>query len=41
MKKALIIGIDDYVQSPLNGCVNDAVAVANTIETNGDSGEST
>lgn len=36
MKKALIIGIDDYVQSPLNGCVNDAVAVANTIETNGD-----
>ena len=36
MKKALIIGIDDYPTSPLKGCVNDAVAVANTLERNGD-----
>lgn len=36
MKKALIIGIDDYPTSPLNGCVNDAVAIANTLERNGD-----
>jgi hypothetical protein len=36
MKKALIIGIDDYPTAPLNGCVNDAVAIANTIERNGD-----
>ncbi|MBF4237864.1 caspase family protein, partial [Vibrio anguillarum] len=24
MKKALIIGINDYPNSPLGGCVNDA-----------------
>jgi len=36
MKKALIIGIDDYPINPLHGCVNDAVAVGNTLETNGD-----
>ncbi len=36
MKKALVVGIDDYPTSPLNGCVNDAVAVGNTLETNGD-----
>lgn len=36
MRKALIIGIDNYPSSPLNGCVNDANAIANTIETNGD-----
>lgn len=36
MKKALIVGIDDYRNAPLNGCINDANAVANTIETNGD-----
>lgn len=36
MKKALIIGIDDYENAPLNGCVNDAVAIANTLEKNGD-----
>lgn len=36
MKKALIVGIDDYQSSPLNGCVNDAVAIANTLEKNGD-----
>lgn len=36
MKKALVIGIDDYPKSPLHGCVNDAHAIANTIESNGD-----
>lgn len=36
MKKALVIGIDDYPTAPLQGCVNDAVAFANTIGTNGD-----
>ena len=36
MKRALVVGIDDYPNSPLNGCVNDASAIANTLETNGD-----
>ncbi|GCC10018.1 caspase domain protein [archaeon] len=36
MKKALIVGIDNYQSSPLSGCVNDANAIANTLETNGD-----
>jgi hypothetical protein len=36
MKRALIIGIDDYPTAPLSGCVNDADAIANTIERNGD-----
>jgi len=36
MKKALVVGIDDYPSSPLSGCVNDAVAIAYTLEKNGD-----
>ncbi|RLA48078.1 MAG: caspase family protein [Gammaproteobacteria bacterium] len=36
MKKALVVGIDDYPLSPLNGCINDANAIANTLESNGD-----
>lgn len=36
MKKALVVGIDDYSSSPLTGCVNDANSIANTIESNGD-----
>lgn len=36
MKKALVVGIDDYPTNPLNGCVNDAIAIGNTLETNGD-----
>jgi len=36
MKKALVVGIDDYPSSPLNGCVNDAVSVANILEKNSD-----
>jgi len=36
MRKALVVGINDYPSDPLNGCVNDAAAFANTIERNGD-----
>jgi len=36
MKKALIVGIDNYPAAPLSGCVNDANAMANVLETNGD-----
>lgn len=37
MKKALIVGIDAYSNiQPLAGCVNDAIAIANVIEKNGD-----
>ena len=36
MRKALIVGIDDYPMCPLNGCVNDATAVAQCLRKNGD-----
>lgn len=36
LKKALIIGIDEYPIAPLNGCINDANAVAELLKTNGD-----
>ena len=36
MRKALIVGIDNYDQCPLHGCCNDADAVAQVLETNGD-----
>src|ERR1700733_11728959 len=36
MKKALVIGIDDYPNLPLTGCVNDAKSIAATLEWNGD-----
>ncbi|MCD9513884.1 caspase family protein [Photobacterium carnosum] len=36
MKKALVVGINDYPNAPLNGCVNDANAIVNTLESNGD-----
>jgi len=36
MRKALVIGIDDYPSAPLNGCVNDASAFSSIMETNGD-----
>lgn len=36
MRKALIVGIDDYPGCPLNGCVNDATAVAQCLRKNGD-----
>ena len=36
MRKALIVGIDNYTQCPLHGCCNDADAVARVLEDNGD-----
>lgn len=36
MRKALVVGIDDYSTSPLTGCVNDAIEVTSKLETNGD-----
>lgn len=36
MKKALIVGINDYPNSPLHGCVNDANAIGTILESNGD-----
>ncbi len=35
MRKALIVGIDDYISSPLSGCVNDANAIATVLSRNG------
>ena len=35
MRRALIVGIDDYDQTPLSGCVNDANSVATVLETHG------
>jgi len=36
MRKALVIGIDDYPDCPLNGCVNDAYEIKSVLERNGD-----
>jgi len=36
MKKALVVGIDDYPQNPLYGCCNDAEAVAQILRSNAD-----
>jgi len=36
MRRALIIGIDNYPKYPLFGCANDAEAVAQLLERNGD-----
>jgi hypothetical protein len=36
MKKAVIVGIDNYNQAPLKGCVKDAISISNTLEVNGD-----
>ena len=30
MRKALVVGVDDYEQCPLYGCCNDADDIANT-----------
>jgi hypothetical protein len=35
MRRALIVGIDNYRQAPLHGCVRDANAVAAVLETHG------
>ena len=36
MRRALLVGIDDYTNAPLSGCVNDALRLANLLETNED-----
>jgi uncharacterized caspase-like protein len=36
MRKALIVGINNYRTSPLRGCINDASGLSSIIETNGD-----
>jgi hypothetical protein len=36
MRKALVVGINDYPNAPLRGCVNDANAVANIFGSHGD-----
>ncbi|WNM07534.1 caspase family protein [Komagataeibacter nataicola] len=38
MKRALVIGIDDYSGAPLKGCVNDAIEMGSVLQTvgNGD-----
>ena len=35
MRRALVVGIDDYPQAPLGGCLNDANAVAEVLATHG------
>lgn len=35
MRKALVIGINNYPGTPLHGCVNDASAIATILETHG------
>lgn len=36
MRKALVVGINNYNSAPLDGCINDAISVANIIENNSD-----
>ncbi|WP_257142777.1 caspase family protein [Bacillus thuringiensis] len=36
MRKALVVGLDDYLSAPLKGCVNDAIAVEQVLSKNGD-----
>ena len=36
MRKALVVGIDEYPICALRGCVNDANAIASILERNGD-----
>ena len=35
MRRALIVGIDDYPRAPLQGCVSDATAIAELLATHG------
>lgn len=35
-RKALVVGIDDYTNTPLTGCVADAVKMETALATNGD-----
>jgi hypothetical protein len=36
MRKALVIGINNYPSAPLNGCVKDAIEIANVLEKHSD-----
>ena len=36
MRKALVVGINDYSNVPLRGCVTDAIAIGNILGTHGD-----
>lgn len=36
MRKALVVGINNYPSAPLHGCINDATSFASIIENNGD-----
>lgn len=36
MRKALIVGINNYPTAPLHGCINDANSMATVLETHGD-----
>jgi len=36
MRKALIVGINQYQTAPLSGCINDADAIAQVLGRNGD-----
>lgn len=36
MRKALIVGINDYPSAPLSGCVNDALSMKGVLERDGD-----
>src|SRR6266403_4931050 len=36
MRKALVVGINNYPNIPLKGCVNDANAIANVLTAHGD-----
>ena len=36
MRRALIVGIDDYQARPLSGCVNDAIRIGDTLSRNED-----
>ena len=36
MRKALVVGINDYPKAPLCGCINDADKFSSIIERNGD-----
>lgn len=38
MRRALLVGINDYPNAPLNGCVRDATSLAAVLSTNGDGG---
>ena len=35
VRKALVVGIDDYADSPLHGCCNDSEAMKCLLENNG------